>query len=414
VSGRLNGRSPQPPWLDEEFLTPEFFVNPYRLYGRLLDDAPVAWSEKARAWLVCGFDDVVAGLSDDRLSSGRRIPALASALSPEARERDARALDCMALMMAFRDPPAHTRLRKIVSRAFTARRVADLERQVQELVDTLVDQFPRGDAFDLVAALTFPLPALVICRLLGIPEERLTDVRRWSDAVVALLSSAVMTDDHADQARVAVEEADAYIRSLVDARRAEPQDDLLTAIARTGVDGDSLSPDEITAMVILLFFAGFETTEGLIGNGVLALLADDGLRKSLAADPELAPAVVEEVLRFDTSVHRQSRIAVTPLTISGVDIEEGDPVLFMIGAAGRDPRRFRRPDRFDPHRLDAGNVGFGHGFHFCLGAPLARLETRIALATLAKGRYPLHSAGQPTYGTLLAVRKPSALPVTLA
>jgi cytochrome P450 len=137
VSGRLNGRSPQPPWLDEEFLTPEFFVNPYRLYGRLLDDAPVAWSEKARAWLVCGFGDVVAGLSDDRLSSGRRIPALADALSPQARERDARALDCMARMMAFRDPPAHTRLRKIVSRAFTARRVADLEHQVQELVDTL-------------------------------------------------------------------------------------------------------------------------------------------------------------------------------------------------------------------------------------------------------------------------------------
>jgi cytochrome P450 len=317
----------------------------------------------------------------------------------------------MARMMAFRDPPAHTRLRKIVSRAFTARRVADLERQVQELVDTLVDKFPRGEAFDLVAALTFPLPALVICRLLGIPEERLGDVRRWSDAVVALLSSAVMTDDHADQARVAVEEADAYIRTLVDARRTQPQDDLLTAIARAGVDGDSLSPDEITAMVILLFFAGFETTEGLIGNGVLALLADDGLRQSLAADPELAPAVVEEVLRFDTSVHRQSRIAVTPLTISGVDIEEGDPVLFMIGAAGRDPRRFRHPDRFDPHRSDAGNVGFGHGIHFCLGAPLARLETRIALATLANASYPLRSASQPTYGTLLAVRKASCLPV---
>ena len=404
----------RPYWLEEQFLTPEFFANPYPLYRRLLDEAPVAWSDKARAWLVCGFDDVTAGLSDARLSSGLRIPTLAQTLRAKTRERDALALDCLARMMAFRDPPAHTRLRRIVSRAFTARRVADLEGQVQELVDALVAQFPRDETFDLVTALTFPLPALVICRLLGIPEERLQDVRRWSDAVVALLSSAVMTDDHADHARAAVEEADACIRRLVDDRRAQPQDDLLTAIALAGVEGDWLSADEITAMVILLFFAGFETTEGLIGNGALALMADDGLRESLAVDSELATAVVEEVLRFDTSVHRQSRVAVDSLTISEVDIARGDPVLFMIGAAGRDPRRFQHPDRFDPYREDAGNVGFGHGIHFCLGAPLARLETRIALATLARDPYPLRSAGQATYGTLLAVRKPSALPVIRA
>lgn len=409
-----DARVPQPSWLDEQFLVPEFFANPYPLYSRLLDEAPVAWSDKAQAWLVCGFDEVSAGLSDPRLSSGRRIPTLAKALTPTARERDALALDCVARMMAFRDPPAHTRLRRIVSRAFTARRVADLEGQIQELVDALVAQFPRDEAFDLVTALTFPLPALVICRLLGIPEQRLYDVRRWSDAVVALLSSAVMTDDHADHALAAVEEADAYIRSLVDDRRLHPRDDLLTAIALAGVEGDSLSADEITAMVILLFFAGFETTEGLIGNGVLALMADDDVREAMAIDPGLAPAVVEEVLRFDTSVHRQSRVAVDSLTIAGVEVAGGDPVLFMIGAAGRDPRRFRHPDRFDPYREDAGNVGFGHGIHFCLGAPLARLEARIALATLARDRYPLRSSGPTTYGTLLAVRKPSALPVTRA
>lgn len=403
---------PRYAWLDGQFLTPGFFANPYPLYRRLLDEAPVAWSDKAGGWLVCSFDDVLAGLSDPRLSSGRRIATLAQALSPEARERDGLALDCLARMMAFRDPPEHTRLRRIVSRAFTARRVTQLEAEIQVLVDSLVEHFPHGQAFDLVPALTFPLPVLVICRLLGIPEAQLEDVRRWADAVVALLSSAVMTDTHADHARTAVEEADALIQDLVHDRRDHPRDDLLTAIALAGSDGDSLSGDEITAMVILLFFAGFETTEGLIGNGALALMADEGLRESLASDPSLGVAMVEEVLRFDPSVHRQSRVAVEDLSIGGVVIAAGDPVLFMIGAAGRDGQRFRDPDRFDPFREDAGNVGFGHGIHFCLGAPLARLETRIALSTLARSPTPVLPSGPVAYGSLLAVRKPSTVQVS--
>ena len=400
------------PWLDEQFLTPEFFANPYPLYRRLLEEAPVAWSDKAHAWLVCRFAEVSSGLSDDRLSSALRIPTLAQALSPVARDRNAVALDCMGRMMAFRDAPDHTRLRRIVSRAFTARRVAGLEVHIQEIVDDLVADLPSAEPFDLVPALTFPLPALVICRLLGIPDDRLQDVRRWSDSVVALLSSGAMTDEHADQARTAVEQADAYIRGLVDDRRTRPRDDLLTAIAQAGMADEGLTSDEITAMVILLFFAGFETTEGLIGNGVLAMMGDEELHRLVASDAEVATAVVEEVLRFDTSVHRQSRVALQDMCIDGVRIPAGDAVLLMIGAAGRDGRRFRNPDRFDPFRDDPGHVGFGHGAHFCLGAALARLETRIALTTLSQRVEPLRLAGDVIYGTLLAVRKPSTLPVT--
>lgn len=406
-------REPAPTWLDEEFLTPDFFADPYPLYRRLVREAPMAWSQKAQAWLASGFHEVSAGLSDSRLSSGQRISTLAKTLSPKARHHNSQALDLIAQMMAFRDPPDHTRLRRIVSRVFTARRIGHLDSAIQGRVDDLIAHLPRDRSFDLVEALSFPLPAAVICGLLGIPDDRIPDIRRWSDAVVDLLSSAVMTDHSADAAQAALTEADDYIQALIRDRVRSPRDDLLTALARANDDGEMLSGSEITSMVVLLFFAGFETTEGLIGNATIQLMNHEALRQHIAADPSLAAPFVEETLRFDTSVHRQSRVARENMSIAGVDVPAGDAVLFMIGAAGRDPQRFDEPDTFMPTREDAGNIGFGHGIHFCLGAPLARLETRIVLASLARLDPPLRPAGPPTYGSLLAVRKPTTLPVTM-
>lgn len=406
-------RPATPDWVATDFLTPAFFADPYPFYDRLLAEAPVVWSEQIGAWLVSPFDEVGVGLSDLRLSSGARIPTLATTLSPAARERNAEAIACMARMMSFRDAPDHTRLRRLVSRAFTARRVAGLSDEIEAIVARLVAAFPVGQPFDLRTAFAFPLPAMVICRMLGIDEVHLASVRRWSEAVVTLLSSATMTDAAADAAQAAVLEADAFIAEALTERAKSPRDDLLTALAQARDDGDALTGDEITAMVILLFFAGFETTEGLIGNGARVLMSHPHLRRALADDPARAEPFVEEVLRWDPSIHRQSRVSPVDTVIAGTPIRAGEPILFMIGAAGRDPRRFTDPGVFNPDRADAGNVGFGHGAHFCLGAPLARLESRIALRALAQLPTPLAPAGPVAYGALLAVRKPEAMPVII-
>lgn len=400
-------------WLDDAFLTEDFFANPYPLYRRLLAEAPVAFSEKTQAWLVCPFQEVSAGLADARLSSGARIPTLALAMSDQGRDRNQAVLACMARMMSFRDDPDHARLRRAVSRAFTPRRMSDLQSQVTGVVDELIAQFPASGTFDLVESLAFPLPAMVICRMLGMPDEMLDRVREWADAVVTLLSSANMSDEAADRARIAVEDADAYIRLAIDERLRQPNHDLLSTLAQAQQEG-SLSAEEVTAMVVLLLFAGFETTEGLIGNAAGILLDDASWSARLGHEPGLVDAFVEEVLRFDPSIHRQSRIAEESVMIGGVPIDAGSTILFMIGASGHDPARFTLPEHFDPLRADAGNIGFGHGPHFCLGAPLARMEARIALQALAALPSPLRRAGPARYGSLLAVRKPTNLPVCLS
>lgn len=401
---------PQPPWLDVEFLTDSFYADPYPLYRRLLAQSPVAFSSKAGAWLVCSFADVSSGLSDPRLSSGARIPTLAGVLSKQAQHRNSAALACMARMMSFRDDPDHARLRRAVSRAFTPRRMAELEEQVREVVDDLLAAFPASGSFDLVQSLAFPLPAIVICRLLGIPVQMLQEVRYWADAVVTLLSSASMTEESADRAQAAVKEADDYIRAAIQDRLSHPQPDLLSTLGLAQDEG-TMTADEVTAMVILLLFAGFETTEGLIGNSLRILLDDPQWWTRLAEEPELIPAFVEEVLRFDPSIHRQSRIAMDSVVIGDTSIEAGSTILFMIGASGHDPLRFNEPSKFDPLRSDAGNIGFGHGPHFCLGAPLARMETRVAIEALTARSTAWVPAGPITYGSLLAVRKPASIPV---
>lgn len=400
-----------PDWLDEDFLTPAFFQDPYALYVRLLDVAPVAWSAKAHAWLVCPYEQVTAGLADRRLSSGARIPTLARTLSEDGVGRNRNVIECLKLMMSFRDEPDHARLRRVVSRVFTPRGLSDFEPAIHDAVVSLIRQLPHDEEFDFVSRFAFPLPALVICSILGIPADRLDDVHRWADSVVTLLSSATMTDESADRAHAAIVEADQYIQEEVASRLHNPTVGLLSTLATAQSEG-ILSAEEVTAMVVLLLFAGFETTEGLISNALQVWMADDALlgpSSSLVA----IEAFIEEVLRFDPPVHRQSRIAMADLRISNVDIAAGETILFMIGASGRDPAKFIMPNAFIPDRQDAANVGFGHGPHFCLGAPLARLEARIAFEHLSRLPAKVRATGPAAYGTLLAVRKPSKLPVAI-
>lgn len=399
---------------EEDFMTPEFFADPYPYYRYLLDSAPVAWSDKVQGWLVSPFEAVQAGLQDSvRFGSGGRIDEAARALSQEVRENNSIALSCLNAMMTFRDAPDHTRLRRLVSKAFTARRVAGFEPRIQEIVDELLDEWPRSGDFDLVQTFSFPLPAMVICRMLGIPDERLGDINRWAEGIVNLLSAGVMTETAARSARDVVIEATEYLNALIDEKRSQPSDDLLSALVVLEEEEDALTRDELIAMIIQLFFAGFETTEGLIGNALSVLLQQNETFCELAGNQEFAELATEEALRFDNSIHRQTRVAREDVLVQDVLIPSGSYVFFLIGAANRDPRKFNHPDIFDPRRKDLGSVAFGHGAHFCLGAPLARLETRIALQSIAE-RFPnLRRAGAPEYGSLLAVRKPKQMLLTV-
>lgn len=394
---------------EENFLTPEFFENPYVFYEELLHEAPVTWSEKVNGWLVTPFDSVQQGLQSPNFGAGGRIAQAASLLEPDVRRENRAVFECLEAMMSFRDAPDHTRLRRLVSKAFTARRITSMQADIELLVNDLLDDWPTEQVFDLVPTFSFKLPAMVISQLLGIPLEKLSDLNRWAEGIVNLLSAGVMTPQAAHEANVAVIEASNYLEILISEKESHPSQDLLSDLIAIESEGDSLSRAELIALVIQLFFAGFETTEGLIGNALNILLRQRESYSELTEDPKSAEIITEEILRFDNSIQRQTRIARSNLIVNGVEIREGDYVFFLIGAANRDPNRFAEPNEFNPHRDDAGNVSFGHGPHFCLGAPLARLETQIALQAIAN-RFPdLRTVGDPKYGNLLAVRKPKTL-----
>ncbi|MEU6391669.1 cytochrome P450 [Streptomyces sp. NPDC046939] len=345
-----------------------FYADPYPVYEalrargtvhRVLTPGP---GPREDLYLIVGHEAARAAFTDPRFAK-----------TPPWGFEDA----LIGRHLLFADPPEHGRLRSLVTRAFTARRVAGLAPRIQKITDELLDDMvPRGSA-DLIAALAFPLPLVVICELLGVPDIDRDRFRRMSTQVVAPTSS----DEEAD----VIPELAAYLDELIEAKRcAEPADDLLSALIRTTAeDGDRLSPSELRAMAFLLLIAGHETTVNLIGNGVRALLAHPDQLAALRADLSLLDGAVEEMLRYDGPVETAThRFAAEPVDIDGIHIPAGAPVLIGIGSAGRDPDRFPSPDTFDIHRDPRGHLAFGHGIHFCLGAPLARMEARTAINSL--------------------------------
>jgi cytochrome P450 len=350
-------------------------ADPHRLLADLREAGPVHRVELLAGmpvWLVTRYEDVRAALSDPRLSND---PGHAAELPPGAVRGD-----LISRSMLGADPPRHTRLRRLVSREFTARRVEALRPRVQEITDALLDRItPRGRA-DLVAEFALPLPVTVIGELLGVPEDERDRFRTWTDEMLDR-----PFDVRRDQARVQAARArmHGYLTELVAAKRAFPADDLLSALVTTPEDGEQLDEEELLAMTFLLLIAGYVTTVSLIGTGTLALLQEPGQLRRLTEDPTLVPAAVEEMLRFDGPVHPGvSRFAREDLEIAGTRIRRGDTVLLAVASADRDPRRFEAPDRLDVGAADGAHLAFGHGAHYCLGAPLARLEGQVAFTAL--------------------------------
>jgi hypothetical protein len=398
---------------DEYLLTPDFFADPYPFYHQLRSTQPVYWSDRLGAWLLTRYTDVASALHDSRLKSGSRIQAIMSQLPETVRSETQPLYQHLTKMMAFTDPPNHTRLRTLVGKAFTPGTVAKLRPRIQAIVDELLDKVQGTGKADLVRDFAYPLPAIVICEMLGIPLEVRDHFKQWSNDIVGFVSAGQVTAHKALTAQRSVAALTEYFLSLCEQRRQHPREDLISALVIAEEEGDKLTEDELLSMCVQLFFAGFETTEGLIGNGLLALMRNPDQLKNLRDNPSLIGTAVEEFLRYDNSVQRQARVASVDLEIGGQRILQGQYLLLFIGAANRDPAQFRDPDRLDISRCENKHVAFGHGIHFCIGAPLARLEGEIAINTVL-GRFPgLRLMSQSlAWEELLALRKLKSLKVS--
>lgn len=371
----------------------EFIDDPYPAYAWLREHAPVHKTRLpngVEAYLVTRYDDVRAVLADPRLS--KNAAASFPGWKPGRTGIPGEHRSGIAAHLLNLDPPDHTRLRRLVSKAFTPRRVADFEPRIAHIADSLLDAAFAGaeedeaTAVDLIRGYAFPLPVIVICEMLGVPPEDQPIFHEWANG---------MADRSGPRGGVgrSVKRVRGYLKELIHKKRlalpADPaEDDLLSALIRASDHGEHLTEDEAAAMAFILLFAGFETTVNLIGNGTLALLTHPGQLAKLQADPGLLEAAVEELLRFDGPVEFGTwRFTTEPVTVAGVAIPAGEPVLAVLAAADRDPARFTDPDALDLSRDEGGNLALGHGIHFCLGAPLARLEGRIAFERLFT-RYP--------------------------
>ncbi|MEU6534611.1 cytochrome P450 [Streptomyces sp. NPDC047000] len=379
-----------------------FRDDPHPFYARLRERGPVHRVRLPKpddhlvTWLVVGYDEARAALADPRLAKDTTKIGLGF---PDG--------GLMGRHLLSADPPEHTRLRSLVSTAFTVRRVEALRPRVQEITDELLDaMLPRGRA-DLVESFAHPLPITVICELLGVPGPDRAEFRAMSTEAVAPRSP--------ESEREAFTRLAAYLEELIeDKRRAGPTDDLLGELVRTTAeDGDRLSAGELRGMAFLLLVAGHETTVNLISNGVHDLLTHPGQLAALRADPGLVDGAVEEMLRHEGPVENATfRFAAEDLEIAGVSVTRGDPVIIGLSAADRDAGRFPDPDRFDIRRPTQGHLAFGYGIHYCLGAPLARLEARTAIRSLLERAPGLAQDGLPGEwlpGTL--IRGPRSLPV---
>ncbi len=390
----------------------ETHANPYPLYRQLREQDPVHRSELLDGWVLTRHEDVVAVLKHPRMSADRRRARnrLAQQISQQVAEQSPLGA---AQTMLTADPPAHTRLRGLVSKAFTARAVEAMQRRVQQIVDGLLDGVRAKGALDIIWDLGYPLPVIVIAEMLGVPPERRDDFKRWSDDIVATLGGPMVGPEVAERGlRSATEMAD-YFRGVIEERRREPQEDLLSGLIAAEERGEVLSEEELLATCILLLAAGNETTTNLIGNGTLALLRYPEQLDLLQRDLSLVEPAVEELLRYDGPVQATGRVALEDIEIGGQVVQEGEIALTLLGAANHDPAVFAEPDELDVTRKDNRHVAFGYGIHFCLGAPLARLEGQIAFRSLLERFRNLRLVtDEVEWGGTFILRGLKKLPVT--
>ncbi|HVM95337.1 MAG TPA: cytochrome P450 [Candidatus Acidoferrales bacterium] len=363
----------------------KYRADPYPFLHELRRRRPVYFSPVLREWFLSRHRDVVSILRDQRFSAERGRSNIFKRIQPlrGLRPDFTEAIMRNVLML---DPPDHTRLRRLVVKAFTPRLIEGLRPRIQAIVDELLQEMERRNDVDLVQALAYPLPVIVICEMLGVPSEDRAQLKKWSDDMAALLDPLQATGGMEYLERVYVDLA-AYFRNIFAQRRAQPRDDLISSLVAVEDQGERLSEAELLSLCAVILGAGHETTTNLIGNAVVALLRNPTERRRLQDNPDCIGSAVEEFLRYDSPVQLTDRVALEDCEIGGKRIRKGVMVAVLLGAANRDPERFAEPDRLDIKRQDNDHVAFGHGVHFCLGASLARIETQVAIASLLR-RFP--------------------------
>lgn len=377
---------------------PVFYADPYAAYRAMRATAgPAIWRQELGHWCLLGFDEVNAALRDRRL--GREILHVASRTECGLAEPlpHLAAFDAVeAHSLLEREPPVHTRLRGLVNRAFTSRAIAHLRPRIERLAHELVDGFAATGEVELIQAYATPIPITLIAELLGVPAAAAPDLLAWSHAMVRMYQPGRTRADE-ERAEAATGAFVAFLKDWIAQRRRQPADDLITALLAAEAQGDRLSEPELISTCILLLNAGHEATVHAIGNGVLAILQSGLDPGRLVADEAATAATVEELLRFEPPLHLFTRWVLEDATIAGIPLRRGQRIGLLLAAANRDPARFVEPDRLDPARQPAGHVSFSAGIHFCLGAPLARLELQIALPILFQRLPGLRLAEQPRW-----------------
>jgi len=359
-------------------LAPQTYRNPYPRYALLRAKDPVHWSPLMDSWVLSRYEDVDTVLRDHkRFSSDAR-----NRRSARRRQRQSVvASPSEPPSMLFSDPPDHTRLRALVNKAFIPQAIEALKSRIRAIAEELLDQVQDPAGFDVIETIAYPLPVIVMAELLGVPTRDRAQFKVWSDQRARLLEPTIT----ASEIQVAIQagrEFDAYFMDVINARRKEPRDDLISTLVAVEEAGDKLTQGELLVMLRLLLIAGNETTTNLIGNGLLALLRHPDQLQALRDDPGRMPAAVEELVRYDGPVQVDGRTAMEDMEIKGRHIQKGQSIVVLIGSANHDPDVFRNPERLDITRKEASHIAFGRGIHHCLGAPLARLEGRIAFEAI--------------------------------
>jgi cytochrome P450 len=376
---------------------PEFFQNPYVFYSRLHAKNPDFFWDEYGHWCFAGFKEVSALLRDKRF--GRDILHVATREElgmPEPKPHTADFDLTEKYSLLNLEPPVHTRLRTLVNRAFVSRHVEQLRPRIERLANELIDGFVDDGEVELLKAFAAPVPAVVIAEMIGLPAEMANQLLAWSNRMVAMYMFGVSEATEHDANAAALAFTD-YLKTVIAERRKAPKSDLLSHMLTAEIDGEKLSEGEVISTAILLLNAGHEATVHTTGNGIKAILESGLDPKKLFSDDAQTEATVEECLRFDAPLHMFTRYALSDLEFNGIPLRKGDVIGMMLGAANRDPARFANAGSFDPFRTDGANVSFGAGIHFCIGAPLARIEMQVAMKTLFDRLPKLRLASRPVY-----------------
>ena len=370
-----------------DLTSPKVRADPYDLYEWIRVKDPVHRMRLINAWAMTGYEDAQEVLSDHkRFSSG-----------------DNKLQYAPYRTMLDLDPPDHTRLRSLVSKAFTPRSVLELGPRVQEIVDELLDSVAGKERFDLIRDFAFPLPVIVIAEMLGIPAEDRDRFDVWSNDL-ALAVEPLLSVEEVERVERASDEIVAYFEGIIERRRERPEDDLLSALLAAEEEGERLSHDELLGTLMLLLVAGNETTRSLIGNGMLALLKHPDQLQRLREDPQLLETAIDELLRYDSPVQLIVRVALEEMEFRGRRFDAGQRIMVLVGAANRDPTVFVNPGALDIGRKDKSHISFGRGIHYCLGSPLALLEARVAFANLLERFSSIELVSEPAFKDQIVLR----------